>query len=121
MKCLGFECSLLRYWKLHLFSTYRRQLESLNIKSSGNGNGKPRGNLHPSEDAAIDSREAGLVSEHEFTCRLLLRFMSTEVKETLKTLLSHFLSLCTELPVYCGAVFFWLWLYIVHLFQEGWG
>lgn len=46
-----------------------------------------------------------LVSKHESTYRLLLLFMSTGDKETLGTLLSHFLSLHPELPVYCDAVF----------------
>lgn len=75
---------------------------SVNIRSGGNGT--PRGLFHPTEDAAIDSRDAGLVREYESTYRLLLLFMSSGVKEKLGTFQSHFLWPHTELPVYCDAV-----------------
>lgn len=84
MKCLRFECRMLRYWQeatssFHLHETIAAL--SVNIRSCGNGT--PRGILHPTEDAAIDSREAGLVREHESNYRLILLFMSSGVKEKL--------------------------------------
>lgn len=100
---MKFVYNLFRYcWKLHLFTASKRQLQPLNIKSSGSDTLKAI--LHPTEEAAVDSKEAGLVSKHESTHRLLLLFMSTGDKEALGTLLSHFLSLHPELPVYCDAV-----------------